>query len=123
VVLDYGNGPEIYWNVTGSEWEVPMEKVEAKVVSPFGEITKVECFGCQNSFDKNQATFKGKKGLTIVVQIDKNNQLIIPGVIKKITNFIAGNWGYLVAIMPTLLMIFFGTKTVEIKNIYQKIFM
>lgn len=105
VVLDYGNGPEIYWNVTGSEWEVPIKKAEAKVISPFGEILKTECFGCQSSFDKNQANFQGKQGLTVVVQIDKNNQLKTPRLIEKIINFITGNWGYFVAVMPTLLMI------------------
>lgn len=105
VVLDYGNGPEIYWNVTGNEWEVLIEKAEAKVMSPFGGITKVECFGCQKSFDKNQASFQGKQGLTVVVQIDKNNQLKTLGIFKKIINWINGNWGYLIAIIPTLLMI------------------
>lgn len=104
VVLDYGDGPEIYWNVTGDEWEVLIEKTEAKVISDFGEITKIECFGCQNSMSKNQAIFKGGQGLTIVAQINKNNQLKAPGSIEKIINFITGNWGYLVAVIPTLLM-------------------
>lgn len=105
VVLDYGEGPEIYWNVTGDEWEVLIEKAEAKVISNFGEITKIECYGCQSSMSKNQANFEGKQGLTIVAQIDKNNQLKTPGLIEKIINFITGNWGYFVAIIPTLLMI------------------
>ena len=104
VVLDYGDGPEIYWNVTGDEWEVLIEKTEAKVISDFGEITKIDCFGCQNSMSKNQAIFKGGQGLTIVAQINKNNQLKTPGSIEKIINFITGNWGYLVAVIPTLLM-------------------
>jgi len=105
VVLDYGNGPEIYWNVTGGEWDVLIKKSEAKVISNFGEITKVECFGCEKSFSKNQADFKANGELTIVVQIDKNNQLKTPGILKKIKNFIEGNWGYLVAILPTFLMV------------------
>ena len=104
VVLDYGNGPEIYWNVTGSEWDVPIKKSEAKVISNFGEITKVECFGCEKSFSKNLADFKTKGELTIVVQIDKNNQLKTPAILKKIRNLIEGNWGYLLAILPTCLM-------------------
>jgi len=105
VVLDYGNGPEIYWNVTGDEWEPSINKATAVVKSTFGNILKTECFGCQSSFDKNQATFEGTKGLTIVVQIDKNNQLKTPGIFEKIINFVVGNWGYLLAILPTLLMI------------------
>jgi uncharacterized membrane protein len=104
VVLDYGNGPEIYWNMTGGEWDVPIKKSEARVISNFGEITKVECFGCEKSFNKNLADFKSKGELTVVVQIGQNNQLKTPGVLKKIDNLIKGNWGYLVAILPTLLM-------------------
>jgi len=105
VVLDYGNGPEIYWNVTGDEWEVPINKATAVVKSTYGDIIKTECFGCQSNFDKNQATFEGTKGLTIVVQIDKNNQLKMPGIFEKIINFVLGNWGYLLAVAPTLLML------------------
>ncbi len=125
VVLDYGNGPEIYWNITGSEWESSIKKATAVVMSNFGDITKTECFGCKSSFDKNQANFEGTKGLTIVVQIDKNNQLKTAGFLKKIINFIVGNWGYLIAIAPTLLMIFFWYKKGRDKkylteNIYTK---
>lgn len=125
VVLDYGNGPEIYWNVTGNEWETTIEKARAKVVSPFGEIIKIECFGCKNSLTKNEAFFDGVKGLTIVVQIDKNNRLKTPGLIKKITNFIEGNWGYLLAVVPTFLMAWVWYKKGRDKkylsdNIYTK---
>lgn len=125
VVLDYGNGPEIYWNVTGEEWEATIEKAKARVVSPFGEITTTECFGCESSLKNNEATFDGTKGLTIVVQIDKNNQLKSPGLIKKISNFIEGNWGYLLAVMPTFLMAWVWYKKGRDKkylsdNIYTK---
>ncbi|MEI8067521.1 MAG: DUF2207 domain-containing protein [Candidatus Shapirobacteria bacterium] len=101
VVLDYGNGPEIYWNVTGSEWSAPIMKSSAIVTSPFGKITKTECFGCINNFSENKATFNGEGRLTIVAQIDKNNNLLIPskwdGIWTKI-------WPYLIAIMPFLIM-------------------
>jgi transposase len=125
VVLDYGNGPEIYWNVTGKEWDTVIEKARAKVVSPFGGIIKTECFGCESSLDKNEVTFDGTEGLTIVVQIDKNNQLKSPGLVKKITNFIEGNWGYLLAVIPTFLMAWVWYKKGRDKkylsdNIYAK---
>lgn len=104
VVLDYGNGPEIYWNVTGDEWDALIEKSKATVKSDFGRIESIETYEGSGSFSENQAVFEGVEGLTVVVQIDKNNQLREPGVIKKITNLIEGNWGYLLAIVPTLLM-------------------
>ncbi len=125
VVMDYGNGPEIYWNVTGGEWDALIEKSKAKVISPYGEITKTECFGCESSFNKNQAIFDGDQGLTVVVQIDKNNQLKQPGMIKKTINLIEGNWGYLLAILPTCLMAWIWFKKGRDKkylsdNIYVK---
>ena len=104
VVLDYGNGPEIYWNVTGEEWEVPILKSSAEVESPFGKITKIECFGCKSNFEEDKASFEGKQGLTVVVQIDKNNSLKMPGIWEKITKFISDNFLYLIALMPVLTM-------------------
>jgi uncharacterized membrane protein YgcG len=125
VVLDYGNGPEVYWNVTGNEWDTLIEKARATVISPFGEIIKTECFGCESNLNKNQATFDGAENLIIVAQIDKNNQLKQPGVIKKTTNLIEGNWGYLLAILPTCLMTWMWFKKGRDKkyltdNIYTK---
>lgn len=110
VVLDYGDGPEIYWNVTGGEWDVVVEKTGAKLISNFGEITKTECFGCESSFSKNQADFKADGELTVVAQISKNNQLITPGMLKKTQNLVEGNWGYLLSIIPTSLMIWVWFK-------------
>lgn len=110
VVLDYGNGPEIYWNVTGKEWEVPIEKASAIVQSPFGKIIKTECFGCVENILENEADFFGKEGLTVVVQIDKNNSLKTPGIVDRIIKIILDNWGYLVAIMPVTLIFIFWYK-------------
>ncbi|MFA5026237.1 MAG: DUF2207 domain-containing protein, partial [Candidatus Shapirobacteria bacterium] len=107
VVLDYGDGPEIYWNVTGGEWEVPIPRAEAIIESPFGKITKTECFGCQKNFTDNEATFEGKEGLTVVIQIDKNNQLKIPGFLEKKVEEIRDNFGYLIALLPLVLMFYF----------------
>lgn len=107
VVLDYGNGPEIYWNVTGSEWDVPIEKTRATVESPFGKITKVECFGCRSSFTDKQAVFEEDGWLTIVAQIDKNNSLKMPGILSKTVKKIIDNFGYVMAVLPLFLMFYF----------------
>lgn len=32
--LSYGDLTELYWNVTGSDWDVPMQAVEARVTAP-----------------------------------------------------------------------------------------
>ena len=36
VVLGFENYDEIYWNVTGNEWNFPIERVSAKVILPQG---------------------------------------------------------------------------------------
>lgn len=110
VVLDYGKGPEIYWNVTGSEWEGPIKKASATVKSSFGKIIKTECFGCVSNFSENEATFVGEKGLTIVTQIDKVNQLKMPGKWQIFLNFVFYNWGYLISIIPISVMFIFWYK-------------
>jgi len=105
VVLDYGEGPEIYWNVTGNEWEVPIQKASAVVESPFGKITRIECFGCTSSFSENKAKFEGKGGLTIVAQIDKSNSILGPSEWQKLVDLVIDNWGYGAAIAPFLIML------------------
>ncbi|MCX6726524.1 MAG: DUF2207 domain-containing protein [Candidatus Shapirobacteria bacterium] len=99
VIQDYGDGPELYWNVTGTEWDAAITKAEAVVTSNFADITKVECFGCVNTFDKTVANFNGQEGLSVVVGLDKNNQLIMPN-----STVVVDNWGYGAAILPLLVM-------------------
>ncbi len=125
VVWDYGNGPEIYWNVTGSEWDTLIEKSKAIVISDFGKIKAIETYEGDGNFSENQAIFDGNEGLTIVVLIDKDNQLKQPGLIKKMTNLIEGNWGYLLAVLPTCLMMWMWFKKGRDKkylsdNVYTK---
>lgn len=104
VVLDYGDGPEVYWNVTGMEWGGEMRKVSAKLESPFGEIVKTECFGCITDKGDNWVEFKGQKGLTFVAQISKNNKLISPTAWQKTAEAAGDNWGYLAALVPVTAM-------------------
>lgn len=105
VVLDYGEGPEIYWNVTGNEWEVPIQRARAVVESPFGKITKIECYGCTSSLAENKAEFEGEEGLTIVAQIDRTNSILMPGEWQRLVDLMTDNWGYLVAMAPFLIML------------------
>ena len=111
VVLDYGDGPEIYWNVTGTEWDgAIIQKASASVSSPFGVITKIDCFGCQSSFTPTQAMFDGEMGLTIVAQISPTNNLIPPSKLEKAIDSIVDNFGYLLAIIPTVTLFYFWYK-------------
>jgi len=110
VVLSYKTHDEIYWNVTGSEWGTEIESASAQVKSDFARITKTNCFGCQTEFTDNQAKFVATQSVgrgrdfTIVVGLDKNNQLKFPGILARIMQTVTGNWGYLIAFLPVVIM-------------------
>lgn len=125
VVIDYGEGPEIYWNVSGGQWDTAILETKAEVVSDFGKIEKTECFAgnsgsqvknCVSNFLENKAVFESNqelgmgKELTIVAQISKNNLLRGPTRAEKIIRLIRDNWGYVVAIIPLLVMGYFWWK-------------
>ena len=119
VVLPYQDQAEIYWNVTGSEWDAVIEKTSAKVISDFAEIKKVDCFAgrfkseeksCDFNFQKNQASFRmlanGGYGadFTVVVGLSKDNQLKWPGFLQRLFWGFGDNWGYLTALLPFLII-------------------
>src|SRR3990167_10557739 len=66
VLQRFDSYDELYWNVTGSEWDTVIESASAAVSSPFADITKVECFSgttgsqeqsCKASFSSDTAQF------------------------------------------------------------------
>lgn len=73
------NEAELYWNVTGDQWEVAIERATVVVTAP--SITRVTCFEgsagsdapCQSQLSGNRAQFAASRrlstgsGLTIVV--------------------------------------------------------
>ncbi len=125
VLLPYEDHDEVYWNVTGHEWDTIVKKSSARVVSPFAPITKIACFSgpfgskegqCAGDFNHQEAVFTSSVSLnpgddfTIVVALSKDNQLKFPGLIKRIVNFLINNWSYLAAIIPFLVIFVFWYK-------------
>lgn len=101
---------ELYWNVTGNGWEVPIELATAEVSLPQAvpvEQWEVSCYtGVLGSTDKNcradagagdGATFAasgalaGGEGLTIVVGWPKNI-VVKPATGQQVGWFLADNW-------------------------------
>src|SRR3989344_3355281 len=89
VLQRFDSYDELYWNVTGSEWDTVIESASAAVSSPFADITKVECFSgttgsqeqsCKASFSSDTAQFTSTNSLgegkdfTIVVALSKKSQ-------------------------------------------------
>jgi len=89
VVNGFEDNDELYWNVTGDMWEVPIENVSAIITLPVGdgsEVSKAVCYNgyygdsytdCTYDFSGRTATYKMNNSLaalqqlTVVVAFDK----------------------------------------------------
>lgn len=125
VVQRYEDYDEVFWNVTGSEWNTDILRASAILISPHAKISKVECFAgayggndkfCKQNFNQNSASFSATSELglgrdfTIVVALDKDNELIFPGRLEKTIEVISDNWGYFIATLPIILILYFWFK-------------
>ncbi len=115
IVQRFETHDEIYWNALGSDWDTEILKASAEVSSPFAKITNLDCFGglvgtqeksCKAGMVSGNARFVATeqmgsgRDLTIVVGLDKENDLAFPGPTAAIIGFILDNWGYLAALLP-----------------------
>ncbi|HJZ04677.1 hypothetical protein A2634_03230 [Candidatus Amesbacteria bacterium RIFCSPHIGHO2_01_FULL_48_32] len=111
MVLDFSNHDEVYWNVTGADWDTTIDKASVQVVTPWAKIIKSDCFaGVSGTSDRSCRTVgdswtagglgEGKE-MTIVVGLDKENLLEWPGWWDR-------NWReigkYLLSLAPALIM-------------------
>jgi uncharacterized protein (TIGR04222 family) len=60
-VNHFSNHDELYWNVTGNQWPVPIEQARATVAIP-GDVQRVACFAGEfgSSLSCDQADFQGE---------------------------------------------------------------
>ena len=98
---------ELYWNVTGDEWDVPIENASAEILLPSGVtgIRALEFTGANGSRAQNAEAITSDnhvkvtmlqplsfhEGLTVVVGWDKGF-VSEPGTGEKINQFLASNW-------------------------------
>jgi uncharacterized membrane protein len=114
VFLYFDDRDELYWNVTGDEWEVPIYNVTAVVVLPDGaEIVDSACYtGYEGSTDQNCGSaqegsvvaFAADDFLTIAVGFEKNI-IYVPTMLERIGWFLSDNWYAAIPFFLTLLMI------------------
>lgn len=125
VVLQYEGHDEVYWNVAGSGWDTDIKKASATFVSDYAEIEDVECFSgqvgtqntnCRMEIGQNLGTFVSGESLgsgrdmTVVVALSKDNDLVFPGPVRKLLNSAAANWGYLISVLPLVIIYTFWHK-------------
>ena len=110
---------ELYWNVTGDEWEIPIEHASAQIELPLG-VTGVRTLVFTGSYgsraqdaestsNNNQVrvrmlhTLAFHEGLTAVVGWDKGF-VHEPGVLDKAVLFLRSNWAFAIPIGVFFLM-------------------
>ena len=115
---------ELYWDITGEGWQIPIEKSTAIVSSPFAKITKIECYsgevgtddglcqkGLNDSLDNRQAFFfypeiiDYGKNLTVAVALDPSGSIVFPTAFQQFRKWMSDN--LLLFFLPIPLLIFF----------------
>ena len=111
---------ELYWNITGTEWDVPIEAASAHVIFPPGitglraadysgvfgsraQDAQVEILG-SNVDVRSVRPLSFHEGLTIVAGWDKGF-VHAPDTSEKIRQFLESNWPLIVPAMAFLLML------------------
>jgi len=114
---------EVYWNVTGTEWEAPLEKVSATFYYPnklkLNEIDSI-CYtgvfgstdqNCRIDIQNNQVTFETDSalnigsGLTAVVGLPQGS-IEKPSDKQKILWFLSDNWAYLLPLLTFIILMY-----------------
>lgn len=98
VILFFTDHDELYWNVTGDQWDFPIKRATAKVILPDGaETTETSAFvGVRGSkenglYDKETGVFSSGRelrqgeGMTIVVSFPKNFAVYKKSFLKKVS--------------------------------------
>lgn len=108
---------ELYWNVIGAGWGVPMEKVHARISTPAGvEIQESVCFagtlgtreGCLNRLPQEQEVYFGHDHLdpfsvfTVVVGVPPAS-IIEPSLWQKTLWIVRDNW---VLFVPVIVLVY-----------------
>ena len=116
-VLNYfSDHDELYWNVTGNDWEVPIGKVTAKVTLPEKTTNlKATCYtgaagntsqNCEAQTAKNMATYTAPTGpLTIVAGWDKGAVTPIERTYEISLRYESG-WFWLLALLTLIFLLF-----------------
>lgn len=119
IIQRYEDHDELYWNVVGGGWDTQIISAHAAVKSQYANIEEIQCFSgligmdarCGSlthtessaEFTSGQVLGNGSD-LTIVVALDKNNNLTFGGTFR---DQIYDYWAYPVAALPFLVMFYF----------------
>jgi uncharacterized membrane protein len=110
---------ELYWNVTGDEWEVPIESARAVITLPDGAagVRTLTFTGARGSREQDadvqvqgnvirmamRRRLNFREGLTAVVGWDKG-LVREPGTLSKVWLFLRSNWPFAIPLLVFCLM-------------------
>lgn len=120
--VQFSDHDELYWNIVGNKWEVPIQKVKAVVQFPFSPLrsdVQFTCFtgvykstsqGCTMLYNNGTVTvdstsgLSSGEGLTVVIGFPKNLLTIVEP--KKIDT----RWATILGFIMSLLFIIVGVS-------------
>lgn len=117
VITKPNESAELYWNVTGNNWPVPILKATSTLTAPSKSIQNSICFtgyfgdtqtDCTHGHDQTTAVFTSHnlvsgQGLTISVAIDPAS-LQFPSQLIRFVWFFQDNWPYLLPLVTLAIM-------------------
>jgi len=125
VLQKYDNEIELYWNVLGSNWDVPIRNSSVRVLSPHALISQSKCFtgilgstssNCTIDIYEDKYTLQSTTPLgngsdfTIVLSFDPDNNLVFPTQSEIAKKRLIDNWGYILSVIPLLVIFIFWIK-------------
>lgn len=125
-VTAFADHDELYWDITGEGWRVPILKSSAQIISQFASIDKIDCFTgvfggndnlCQKQISKtSQANFSYNQEIgygqnfTVVIGLNKDNQLIFPSKFDNLMMWLWYNWVLFLIPLPLLIIFIWWWK-------------
>lgn len=116
---EFDDHDELYWDITGEGWQIPVLKSSAIIKSDVASIKNVICYSgpigendgkCSSQFVENKAEFSYNQQIvygdnfTIAVAFNKPNQIQFPSPIQKLIKKIIDNSLIIIPFLPFLLM-------------------
>ena len=140
VIKRFVSHDEVYWNVTGGDWDTVIRTASCILESPYAKIIKTKCYTglagetgeeCTTVYSDKMAEFRSDimlgqgRDFTIAVALEKDNDIVFPGFMENFMKTILDNWGYLASIAPFLIIAGFWKRmgrdtTYTSDNIYYK---
>ncbi|MCA9368668.1 MAG: DUF2207 domain-containing protein [Pseudomonadales bacterium] len=116
---------ELYWDITGEGWKIPISSTTATIHSEFAPITEVACFSgqygtddglCETSYQENTATFSYSEtinygdNLTLAIKFPLESSLQFPTQSDLMMLWLKHNWPLLLIPLPLLGIILMWNK-------------